>query len=325
MITGAKWFWNGLMNYTSRAYNKKKEHFNENDLVQDISNKHFIVTGANSGIGYETSVQLSKRGGNVHLVCRSKEKGEKALMEIKEKTNSDKVHLHVCDISLINDIKSFVQQWKDNGNQRVDVLIHNAGVMNKEREETSEGIEKTFATNILAPFLLTELLVIRNDMANNGTSNEKKRVIFVTSAGMLTQKMNCDFQFNNVKEGKQKWDGMLAYAQTKREMVYLTELFAEKNKDINFYTMHPCWTNTEGLTKSMPMFNKLVGSQLRTPEEGADTIVWLSMSPTVENNSSGLFFEDRHSVDKYIHNSHTESPKEDVDKLWNYLNDFLNK
>ncbi|KAN0024650.1 hypothetical protein ACTFIV_009059 [Dictyostelium citrinum] len=328
MITASKWFWNGLWNYTYHGFEKKKQHFNENDLNQDISSKHFIVTGGNNGLGFQTSLELAKLGGNVHILCRNQEKGEQAINEIKDKTKSDKVHFHLCDVSMISSIKSFVDDWKKHG-KSVDVLIHNAGVMLPNREETSEGHEKTFATNLLGPFLLTKLLMCTDENNNNNSNSiTHKRVIFVSSGGMLTSKMSKDFEFKKFTTNpKLKWDGMRAYAETKRALVYLTELFSQNYQSFNSYSMHPGWVNTTGVMNGMPLFYKMTKSQLRTLEQGCDTIVWLAVSPTIEDHSkySGQFFEDRQIVDKFIHNSHTESSQEDINSLWNYLNDIFLK
>ncbi|KAK5578923.1 hypothetical protein RB653_008598 [Dictyostelium firmibasis] len=330
MITASKWFWNGLWNYTSRGFEKKKQHFNENDLNQDISSKHFIITGGNNGLGFQTSLELAKLGGNVHILCRNQEKGEVAINEIKDKSGSNKVHFHLCDVSMVSSIKSFVEDWKKQDNPRIDVLIHNAGVMLPNREETSEGHEKTFATNLLGPFLLTKLLMCTDGekAGNVGFDQAFKRVIFISSGGMLTSKMTTDFEFKRfLTNPKLKWDGMKAYAETKRSLVYLTELFSEKYPSFNSYSMHPGWVDTTGVMNGMPLFYKMTKSQLRTLKQGCDTIVWLAVSPTINDHSkfSGEFYEDRQIVNKYIHNSNTESSQEDINTLWNYLNDIYSK
>ncbi|KAF2073240.1 hypothetical protein CYY_005437 [Polysphondylium violaceum] len=320
MFTALKWFYNGCSHYTSGGFKKAESQFNPNDLQVDISHRNYLITGSNSGIGYSAAMEISKRGGRVHLVCRNREKGEKALNEIKLESNNENVFLHICDLSLIRDVKIFSQQWLESG-QTADVLIHNAGIMNNEREETSEGIEKTFATNLLAPFLLTKLL-LDNQKPEQRPLDMKQRVIIVSSGGMLTQKMSTDFEFKRVVTEGKKWDGMQAYAQTKRASVYLTELFAQKYPTTNFFSMHPGWVNTPQLESAMPTFNRLTKRIQRTPQEGSDTIVWLAISPTVEDNFSALFFQDRHPVDKFISNSNTESPAQDVEKLWSYLNHY---
>jgi len=320
MLTAFKWFYNGCINYTSNGFKKAQVDFNPEDLQVDITNRNYLITGSNSGIGYSAALEISKRGGRVHLICRNRERGEKALNEIKQESKNENVFLHICDISLIRDIKIFTQQWLESG-QVVDVLIHNAGIMNTEREETSEGIEKTFATNLLAPFLLTKLL-LDNESNKQKPQDMKQRVIIVSSGGMLTQKMSTDFEFKRVLNGEKKWDGMAAYAQTKRASVYLTELFAEKYPHVNFFSMHPGWVNTPQLESAMPTFNRLTKRMQRTPQEGSDTIVWLAISPTVEETFSSMFFQDRQPVDKFISNSNTESPAEDVEKLWSYLNNY---
>ncbi|KYQ91486.1 hypothetical protein DLAC_08454 [Tieghemostelium lacteum] len=325
MITGLKWFYNGYRNYGKNGYERKKrEIFREEDLNVDISEKRFLITGANSGIGYACSMELAKRGGIVYLVCRSKEKGEKALNEIikESKQSPDRIHLITCDISLKEECNRLINEFSER-KEPIDVLIHNAGVMMSERKLTKESIEVTFATNLLAPFLLTQKwinLMKSLKSNNNNNNNEKPRCIFVSSGGMLTQKLAIDnYQFENLN----KWDPLSTYSQTKRAEIHLCEEFSDRySEDFNFFSMHPGWSSTPQLESAMPTFNWLTRNQQRTPEQGADTIVWLSISPTVESNHSSLFFQDRSPVDKFIHNSNTECSKSDKDKLWKYLLNF---
>ncbi|MDF1666097.1 MAG: SDR family NAD(P)-dependent oxidoreductase, partial [Planctomycetota bacterium] len=192
---------------------------------------------------------------------------------------------------------------------RLDVLVLNAGVLLGAREETREGVEKSFATNVLGPYLLC-----REFEALLG-SPQPSRVIFVSSGGMYTQKLDVeDLQFKN-----KSFDGVAAYAQNKRAEVILTELLAElwSEKAVTVNAMHPGWADTPGVQSSLPIFRALTSFMLRNAKQGADTIIWLACSQRVKDKN-GLFFFDRLPRRAHAPFSKTESSVEDRAKLWDY-------
>jgi NAD(P)-dependent dehydrogenase (short-subunit alcohol dehydrogenase family) len=164
----------------------------------------------------------------------------------------------------------------------IHILVNNAGVLLPERSETDEGIESTLATNLLGHFLLTNLLV--DKLARPA------RIINVSSGGMYSQRVHVDDL--QMKQGR--YDGAVAYARTKRGQVILTELWAQllESRGVVVHSMHPGWADTPGVSKSLPLFHKLTKPLLRTPAEGADTILWLAASEEGEG-SSGQFWHDR--------------------------------
>nr|KAG5687785.1 hypothetical protein BaRGS_025679 [Batillaria attramentaria] len=158
------WFAKGLKEYTRGGYESASKHFKPEDMKADISQRSFMITGANSGIGKSAALAIAKQGGIVHLVCRNKQRGEAALDEIKQASGNE---------------------------------INNAGVLvaEKERQMTSDELELTFATNTL------------------------------------------------------------------------------------------------GVQSSIPDFYAKMKDRLRTSEQGADTMVWLAVAPSVKNEPSGLFYQ----------------------------------
>jgi NAD(P)-dependent dehydrogenase (short-subunit alcohol dehydrogenase family) len=161
-------------------------------------------------------------------------------------------------------------------------LVNNAGVLLPEREETQEGLEKTFATNLLGHFVLTNLLIEKLEAP--------ARIINVSSGGMYSQRIRVD----DLQMERGAYDGTVAYARTKRGQVILTELWAEslRSRGIVVHSMHPGWADTPGVSGSLPRFYKLTKPLLRTPEQGADTIVWLCASDEAAR-STGQFWHDR--------------------------------
>src|SRR5262249_32963715 len=123
-----------------------------------MTSKTCIVTGANSGIGKETALGLAKLGATVVMLCRDRARAEPAQREIKTRSGNDRIDLIICDLSSLNSIREFADQFK-RGYDRLDVLVNNAGVFLRERSLTEDGIESTFAINHLGYFLLTNLLL----------------------------------------------------------------------------------------------------------------------------------------------------------------------
>ena len=152
------------------------------------------------------------------------------------------------------------------------------------RQLTREGFELTVATHVIGPFILTERL---------RTKLFQARVIFVSSGGMYTKRLNLETMLKT--EGR--YDGVSAYAMTKRAQVVLTELMAPTfvSSETVVHSMHPGWAATPGVADSLPGFSRFMRNRLRTPQEGADTIIWLAAATHVAR-STGQFWFDRMAV-----------------------------
>ncbi|KAG7220329.1 hypothetical protein INR49_010163 [Caranx melampygus] len=193
--------------------------------------------------------------------------------------------------------------------------INNAGCMVNQRELTEEGLEKNFATNTLGTYILTTALIPALKKV------EDPRVVTVSSGGMLTQKLNVDdLQFE-----KGTFDGTMAYAQNKRQQVILTERWALQHKEIHFSSMHPGWADTPAVQSSMPSFHAKMQSKLRTEAMGADTVVWLAVSPAAVKQPSGLFFQDRKAVATHLPLASSRSTPQEEEKLLTALEEFALK
>lgn len=271
-----------VLSFDRTGFRRHSARFEPRDLDVDLTGKVCLVTGANSGIGWATALALTRLGATVRLLCRSRERGEEAVEKLRAEAGSRHVHLDVVDMSSLDSVRAFAGRLRC---RRVDVLVNNAGVLPESRQQTSSGLELTLATNLVGPFLLTELLIPRLLEAKDA------RVINVSSGGMYTQKLRVR-QLEEV--GPQDFDGVTAYARTKRALVVLTELWAERHRgtSITFAGMHPGWADTPGVKNSLPRFQAVTRSILRTAEEGADTVVWLAAAPGVAGRS-GFFWFDR--------------------------------
>ncbi|KAI4339685.1 hypothetical protein MLD38_024598 [Melastoma candidum] len=295
----------GYLNFTKSGFLKHAKKFKSEDMETRMEGKNCVVTGANSGIGYATAEGLAARGATVYMVCRNKEKGEAALSEIRAATGNVNIHLEICDISCVNDVKLFASRFSSK-DQPLHVLVNNAGLLENKRVTTTEGYELNFAVNVLGTFSLTELMLPSLEKAAPDA-----RVITVSSAGMYATPLTTDLQFSDAKFG-----GVAQYARNKRVQVSLTEKWAEihKGKGIGFYAMHPGWAETPGVAKSLPDFSNTFSGKLRTKEEGADTVIWLALHPK-EKLSSGAFYFDRAEAPKHLFLAATEASHAHIDSI----------
>jgi len=241
------------------------------------------------------------------MVCRNQLRGEEAQREIIEHSNNQNVFLHIVNLSSVQEMKSFVENFQKNGTP-LDVLVNNVGVMVEKREVTEEGNEITFATNTLSTFILTNLLLPTLNQSSD------PRVITVSSGGMLTEKCLVRDAYEDMKE----WLGRTLYARTKRHQLCLTEKWTKlySYSKVQFYSMHPGWVDTPGVRTSMPEFFESFKNKLRTAEQGSDTIHWLAVTKRLQPKDNGQFFRDRkHEIMHFCISSTKYSDKE-VDALW---------
>ena len=196
---------------------------------------------------------------------------------------------------------------------RLDVLIHNAGALTPERHVAPEGTEATVASQVVGPFLLTTLLLDR--LAGSAPS----RVITMSSGGMYAAGLTV----SQLEMSPEQYNGTEQYARAKRAQVTLNEMWADRFGDlgIRFHSMHPGWADTPGVDASLPTFSKLMGPLLRTPEQGADTLVWLAADDgPLESN--GRFWLDRRprSIHKLPTTKRTDTAERRA-QLWDWVVD----
>lgn len=271
---------NFVSSFGKAGFVMRARYFEPSALDVDMTGRVCLVTGANTGLGYATAKALAARGATLYLLCRNQERGTAALERLREETESSTVHLEIIDLSEPGSIRAFVERFSES---RVDVLVNNAGVLLDERSENSQGIEMTWATHLLGPYLLTTLLIPKLEAAGHA------RVIIVSSAGMYLRKLDLD----DWSCEKGAFDGVAAYAKTKRAQVILAEEMAAKYRDkgISINSMHPGWVDTDGVRSSLPRFYRLTRSILRSWAEGADTIVWMAVAPEAHSHSGELLFD----------------------------------
>jgi dehydrogenase/reductase SDR family member 12 len=249
------------------------------------SGRRILVTGASSGIGEAACGALASAGADVHMVVRDLNRGAAAISRIVSRAPEaiDRLHLELCDVSDMTEVRRLAEAFIAR-HDRLDVLVNNAGVLLDRRERSRDGVEMTFATNVLGPFLLTSLLMPALRAA------APSRVITVSSGGMYTARLDAD----DPQLERRDFDGAAFYAHTKRCEVVLNREWSERHfrDEISFCAMHPGWARTAGLERSLPRFHRLMRPILRDARQGADTIVWLATAPSLAP-PSGAFWHDR--------------------------------
>jgi retinol dehydrogenase-14 len=254
-----------------------------------MGGKTALVTGGTSGIGKASAVAFAAMGANVVIVGRNLERGEAALRDIKGQSHSDSVELMLADLSVQGEVRRLADQFLER-HERLDVLANNAGLVQSRRTETADGIETTLAVNHLAPFLLTNLLLDRLK------ESAPSRVITVSSEA---ERMG-NIDFDDI-QSRQKYKGFAAYGKTKLANIMFTYELAERLKGtfVTANCLHPGAVGTNfGKNNAGPMalFFRLAKPFMRSPERGADTLIWLASSTDVDG-VSGKYFSDRKEIE----------------------------
>jgi NAD(P)-dependent dehydrogenase (short-subunit alcohol dehydrogenase family) len=269
--------------FTEVGYRVRRRLFDWQDLAElRMDGRVVVLTGATSGLGLATAQVLAGLGAELRLVVRDAAKGERVAAELGN--GARVVEADLSDLAAVRRVARELAR-----EERIDVLIHNAGALLTERRESVDGHEMTFATMVLGPFLLTGALVpvLERTAAEHGGPS---RIVTVASGGMYLQRLHLD----DLMMEREPYRGSIAYARAKRAQVLLTQEWARRLRDrgIVVHAMHPGWADTPGVEASLPTFRKVLGPFLRSPQEGADTIVWLAAAeePT---RSTGRFWLDR--------------------------------
>ena len=206
-----------------------------------LDGKTVIITGANTGIGLETAVDLAKRNARVILACRSVERGEKAVVEVKERSGNDNVVFVQLDLASLDSVRKFAAKILEE-EPRIDILINNAGVINTAHTKSADGFELTFAINHLGHFLLTNLLLDRIKEAPSA------RIVNVTSSGHHRARID----FNDLNTEIQ-YAPLKAYGRSKLANILFTRKLAKElqGTGVTVNAVHPGYIYTNILTQNM--------------------------------------------------------------------------
>jgi len=262
-----------------------------------MEGKICMVTGANSGMGKTTAIGLAKLNATVVMVCRNKERGEKAREEIINQTRNKNIDLLLCDLSSQEQIRKLVNEFKQKY-QNLHVLINNAGVMLKKREISVDGVEMNFAVHVLAPFLLTNLLL---DVLKKSAPS---RIINVASAAHKRAKIDFDDLQSEIK----KYRLFTVYGVSKLAEILFTYELSRKleGSGVTANALHPGVVNTN-LGRNQSKFSQgFSRAFFKSPEKGAETSIYLASSPEVEGITGKYFInkEQRQSSEESYNEEH---------------------
>jgi NAD(P)-dependent dehydrogenase (short-subunit alcohol dehydrogenase family) len=260
-----------------------------------MAQKICMITGANSGIGKATALRLAELGATVVTVCRSRERGEKAMVHIKTASHADSVELLLADFTSLDSVRALAGEFREK-HDALHVLVNNAGVARVRRSVTVDGFETTFQVDYLSHFLLTNLLL---ELLKKSAPT---RIINVSSVSHYGGHMN--FDDLQLKKG---YGVMKAYSQAKLAQVLFTYELSRRleGTGVTANCLHPgtvatnIWGSAMGPFSFLGRISRLF---LISPEEGAETVVYLASSPKVEGVTGKYYEQNRDkksSADSY--------------------------
>ncbi len=270
-----------------------------------MKSKVVLITGANSGIGKATALELARMGAQVVMAVRNPEKGERARKEIVEQSGNPMVDLMLCDLASLGSIREFAARFREK-HERLDVLINNAGIFIGHREETVDGFEYQLGVNHLGHFLLTNLLL---DLLIQCAPS---RIIVVSSLGHFAGRIH--FRDLNLEKFYDPWK---SYFQSKLANILFTYELSRKlnGSGVTVNCLHPGVVRTrfavDRTSDRQNFIMKLSGLISISPSRGAQTSVYLATSPDLQD-VTGKYF----SKMKVRSSSKASYDLEVAEKLW---------
>lgn len=225
-----------------------------------------LLTGATRGIGRAAAIELARQGAEVALVGREPERVQAVAREARTAGGTAPVHEHVADLTLMAEVRALAEDVRASY-EHIDVLANNAGALFASRKQTSEGLERTFALNHLAPFLLTNLL---RDRLGGG------RVVTTASDAHKSGRLDLEDL-----QSEKSYAAMRVYGTSKLCNILFTRELAKRAPELHANCFHPgvvrtgFGKNENGIWK---ILTTLAGPFFRSPERGARTLEWLSLS-----------------------------------------------
>jgi NAD(P)-dependent dehydrogenase (short-subunit alcohol dehydrogenase family) len=302
--------WGIVSSYTrlGSAVRRRLDHWSVQD-GRSLEGRVIVMSGATSGLGLEAARAFVRMGASLEILARNPAKAAAVCSELGAGRSSS-VGFVTADMGDLDALRVAAAEILRR-HPRIDVLIHNAGALDDVRQTSPQGLELTVASQVVGPFLLTGLLLPALRAA------PPTRVLWVSSAGMYSEPLVVD----QLEMPAGTYDGTTAYARAKRAQVTLTELWAAKlaGDRVFVHAMHPGWADTPGVARSLPTFRRVLGPLLRTPADGADTLVWLAADDEVPLRESGLFWHDRRprTLHRLASTRRSDTPEERA-RLWSW-------
>jgi len=253
-----------------------------------MQGKVVVVTGGNAGIGKEAAVDLARAGATVVITARDRERGRRALDDVRDRSGNQGVDVMDLDLASFASIRRFADDLLGRVD-RLDVLLNNAGLTLSKRSETEDGLETTFGVNHVGHFLLTKLLLDKLE-ANPGGA----RVVNVSSHAHKLARTGLDF---DDLQTERSYAGFQVYCRSKLANVYFTrELSRRVGDGVTVNALHPGFVRSEFARggDTGPLYSlgvRIAAPFAISPEKGARTSVYLASSPEVEDVTGGYFYK----------------------------------
>ena len=255
-------------------------------MATDLANKTFIVTGANTGIGKVTALELAKRGAHVILACRSAEKTQPVIDEIKRETGNDHIEFVQLDLGDLASVRRCAEELLAR-KEPIHGLINNAGLAGQ-RGTTKDGFEIQFGTNHLGHYLFTRLLLDRLKQSGHA------RIVNVASQSHYSAK---GIDWDALQKPTRTTTAMREYGVSKLANVLFTKELARRleGTDVTTYALHPGVVATDVWRRVPRPFAWLMKRFMWTPEQGARTSLRCATAPELANET-GRYYD--HSREK---------------------------
>lgn len=294
-----------VLGYTQIGYHLRRRGW-ASLRTDALAGRRVLITGSTSGIGRSAAARAASLGATVHVLGHNPDRAGAALRWLLERVPEGSFELEQCDLSSLAEVREFCDDIVARV-PRLDALVHNTGVFTKQRSVSAEGHEYTLASHVLGPHLMTKLLAPLLERPH-GT------VVFMSSGGAYAQPLRDD----DLEHTEDSFSGSGAYARTKRMQIVLAGMWAERLRErgVAVHSMHPGWVDTAGVRTHLTLFRALTAPVIRTPEQGADTLVWLLASDDLEPATGG-FWHDRRTRPEHYRPGTQETP-EQRRRLWDF-------
>ena len=274
-------------------------------MNENLENKVCLITGATNGIGLEAATALNKMGAEIVFIARNHEKAEKLKEDLLRDSGKQSTSI-IADLSLQSEVKKAADEFLSL-NKPLHVLLNNAGIMNRERKETADGLDEVFSVNHLAYFSLTLMLIEKMKNTEGG------RIVNVASmAYRFVNEMN----FEDL-QSKENYKPMKVYGQSKLANILFTKRLASKVKENNITVncLHPGYVDTGIGSNNKQTLWKLMMNLGRPfakkTDKGAETSIYLCVSPEVEAVTGEYFVDCK--IEELLGAAKSE---EQAERLW---------
>ncbi len=272
--------------------------------------KTVIITGGSSGIGKACAIKAAAMGSRVIIPVRNRDRAIACVKEISDISKNSKVEYIICDLARMEDVIAFSKAFRERSD-RLDVLINNAGVVSLKRQLTFDGLELHFGINHISHFLLSTLLI---DIL---LKSDDPRIVNVSSGAHKVGTI--DFNDMDLEKG---YSVIKAYSRSKLANILFTLELSRRYPGISSNSLHPGAVGTNiGVDRKTGFGRnilKVFGSFVKTPEEGAQTPIYLAFSPDIKGVSGRYFYNEKEAIP-----SKTAQDKELAKKLWAYSENIL--